>query len=86
MRDSEKILTYSWKEFLKTPFTLLFFVLLIALGYFIYTERSHFMVDREDYKNKLEECNEARLRDKEVYMNLLHNIKINNNLKKDSIK
>lgn len=86
MENRERLLTYSWKEFLRTPFTLLFFVLILALGYFIYTERNHFLSDKEELENKLHECSEARLRDKEVYMNLLHNIRINKEFEKDTLR
>lgn len=86
MNDKEKILKYSWGEFLKTPFSLLFFTLCILVCYLVYREQQNSAEEKNSYKTELEECNDGRLKDKEVYINLLQNLKINQELKKDSVR
>lgn len=86
MNDKEKILKYSWSEFLKTPFSLLFFVLCIVICYLVYQQQKNSIEEKKLYKTELDGCHEARLKDKEVYFNLLQNLQINRELKKDSVR
>jgi len=79
---SEIIFKYGWREFLKTPFTLLFFTLCIVVGFLVW---NNMMEKKEEiimYQNEFKNCNEERLKDKQNYINLLENMKINNELKK----
>lgn len=82
----ERILKYSWVEFLKTPFSLLFFTICICLGYTVYSDKRQAIKDKEKYEVQLYQCNESRLKDREVYMELINNIKLNKQLIKDSVK
>ena len=86
MGNNERILKYGWSEFLKTPFSLLFFVLCLVVTYLVYAEKNQSQKDKEKYGEQVRACNEERLKDKEIYINLLENLKINREFKKDSIK
>ena len=86
MGNNERILKYGWSEFLKTPFSLLFFVLCLVVTYLVYADKKQSQKDKEKYEEQVMACNEERLKDKEIYINLLENLKINREFKKDSIK
>ena len=86
MGNNERILKYGWSEFLKTPFSLLFFVLCLVVTYLVYADKKQSQKDKEKYEEQARACNEERLKDKEIYINLLENLKINREFKKDSIK
>ena len=86
MGNNERILKYGWSEFLKTPFSLLFFVLCLVVTYLVYADKKQSQKDKEKYEEQVRACNGERLKDKEIYINLLENLKINREFKKDSIK
>ena len=86
MGNNERILKYGWSKFLKTPFSLLFFVLCLVVTYLVYADKKQSQNDKEKYEEQVRACNEERLKDKEIYINLLENLKINREFKKDSIK
>lgn len=81
--EKETLLKYGWSEFLRTPFSLLFFVLCFTLGYIIYSDKQRSVKSTERYERQISNCNEARLKDKEIYINLLENLKINQELQKN---
>ena len=78
----EKILKYSWGEFLKTPFSLLFFFLIIAISYITYEYVSSAKEEKDIVEQKYHECVEHRVKDRDTYVELLREINISNTLKK----
>lgn len=87
MEKREKILTYSWKEFLKTPFSLMFFGLLVVVGILVNNYRLSLEKDKELLNEKYNECVEGRISDKDTYLNILHEIEVGKYKKrKDSTK
>ena len=82
MDSGEKILEVTWKALLTTPVSLFVAVLCLTVGYFTYNMQK----DKERYEEQARNCIEEKLKEKEVYINLLQNLKINNEFKKDSIK
>lgn len=81
MGNNERILKYGWSEFLKTPFSLLFFILCVVVAYLVYADKKQSQEDKEKYEKQVKACNEERLKDKEIYINLLENLKINKEFK-----
>ncbi|MDR1019033.1 MAG: hypothetical protein LBM02_10085 [Lachnospiraceae bacterium] len=86
MANTEKILNITWKEFINSPFSFIFFAICLVLGYIIYLERVEKNDENSKLKVELQNCNDIRIKDKEVYINLLQNININKILKKDTIR
>ena len=84
--DKEKILTYTWKEFLKSPFSVIFFVILLAIGFIIYSYKETLEKDKFLLEERYNSCVENRLKDKDLYLNILHEIEVSKTLKKDSVK
>lgn len=84
--DKEKILTYTWKEFLKSPFSVLFFGILLAVGFITYSYKETLEEDKALLEERYNSCIENRLKDKDLYLNILHEIEVSKTLKKDSIR
>ena len=84
--DKEKILTYTWKEFLKSPFSVLFFGILLAVGFITYSYKETLEEDKALLEERYNSCIENRLKDKDLYLNILHEIEVSKTLKKDSVR
>lgn len=84
--DKEKILTYTWKEFLKSPFSVIFFGILLAVGFITYSYKETLEEDKALLEERYNSCIENRLKDKDLYLNILHEIEVSKTLKKDSVR
>lgn len=84
--DKEKILTYTWKEFLKSPFSVMFFGILLAVGFITYSYKETLEEDKALLEERYNSCIENRLKDKDLYLNILHEIEVSKTLKKDSVR
>lgn len=84
--DKEKILTYTWKEFLKSPFSVMFFGILLAVGFITYSYKETLEEDKVLLEERYNSCVENRLKDKDLYLNILHEIEVSKTLKKDSVR
>lgn len=84
--DKEKILTYTWKEFLKSPFSVMFFGILIIVGFITYSYKKTLEEDKALLEERYNSCVENRLKDRDLYLNILYEIEVSKVLKKDSIE
>lgn len=84
--DKEKILKYTWGEFLKSPFSLMFFGMLIIVAIITYSYKQTLEEDKKLLEDKYHSCVEGRISDKDLYMNILHELEVSKTLKKDSVK
>lgn len=87
MDKKEKLLTYSWKEFLKTPFSLMFFGLMVVITILVNSYRKSLEEDKQLLNEKYQQCVEGRISDKDLYLNILHEIEVSKRHKQnDSVK
>ena len=90
MNEREKLMRYTWVEFLKTPFSLIFFAVCIVLGYIIYDKNAD-QKERIDFINgklistekRIQECMDKRVEESKTYKALTDNLEINNKLNKE---
>lgn len=82
--EDENLMKYGWRSFLKTPFSLLFFVFLLLLCYIIYEDRKRLIEENNELQSDLERCIQDRLKDKETYIDLID--ELGNNKQNKSIE
>jgi len=72
--EDENLMKYGWRSFLRTPFSLLFFVFFCLLCYIIYEDRRRLIEENNNIQADLEKCIQDRLKDKETYIHLIEEL------------
>ncbi len=84
MKDqNEQIFKLDFKTFIKSPFTYLFFILLIGfvyLGKYLITSKDS---EIDEQKQMIKECEDERKKDKQLLQDIVFQERLNDKLKSD---
>lgn len=73
--ENENLMKYSWREFLRNPFSLMFYAVCIMLLYLVYYIVSTTNKEKYESLERERRCTEARYEDRENTIHLLEEIK-----------